>query len=520
MTTTEKIVEPTLDTAPGEQYSAGITSPGTVDTKALKASQRRQVKARRQRNRHRVTAGRPGVAARAGEAVSRWWRQGWYRFGRCRMMRTLVRTMGWHGPAMPGTFASTAQMPALNPLLTDTRLHLNGYPLGIDLLTSQAVLESSLGLYRAGFINSPNVVVVGGLGTAKSTYVKVDLLRSISLGGRGVVFDRKRQQQDGNAARGEYSLLSEAVGGTTVRCHQDRALGTRINVLDPTIAQITAADAVLGQDRLLIMVAEAALNTKLTPQQGHALQAGHKAALARATAENRVPVLEDVVDAMQYPTAPDLAGVDEERIREWGLPVVLGLLRYIDGDLSGLIDGETAGPNGQQVDFNAQLLVFDTSALEYGSTALGVMMAVATAFLMSVWVNVPGHKTVVVEETYSAEGVGAVPALFRDLAKRTRGVGATLVSVFHHLSDVQPGSPLQSLITESEVVCVFRQDKPADAEAVLKLLDLDSSVQEIITTLPRGVHLRKRGARLPVTIVELIRTDLEREISFTDHALF
>lgn len=503
------------DNKSADRYSGGIT-PGT---KALKASQRQRAKVRRQGRRPRVSAQPSGTLGRVGGAVSRRWRRGWYRFGRGRLMRSLVGTAGWHLPAMPGTFASTAQMPALTPLLTDTHLHLNGYPLGIDLLTGQAVLESSLGLYRAGFINSPNEAVVGGVGTAKSSYVKVNLLRSISLGGRGLVFDRKRQQQDGSVARGEYHLLSEAVGGTIVRCHQDRALGTRINVLDPTIAQVTAAGAALGQDRLLIMVAEAALGEKLTMEQGYALKVGHKTALGQAGADNRVPVLQDIVQAMQYPAKPELAGVDETRMREWGLPVVLGLLRYIDGDLSGLIDGETTGPNERKIDFNAQFLVFDTSALEFGSTALGVMMAVATAFLMSVWVNVPGHKTVVVEETYSAEGVGAVPALFRDLAKRTRGVGATLVSVFHHLSDIAPGSPLQSLITESEVVCVFRQDKPADAEAVLQLLDLDSSVQEIITTLPRGVHLRKRGSRLPVTIVELIRTDLEREICFTDHAL-
>lgn len=38
-------------------------------------------------------------------------------------------------------------------------------------------------------------------------------------------------------------------------------------------------------------------------------------------------------------------------------------------------------------------------------------------------------------------------------------------------------------------------------------------------TLPRGVHIRKRGARLPVAVVEPVRTDLEREISFTDDAL-
>lgn len=513
MTTTETPSEVKAG-PPAMRYSGGITPPTGKKTRI----KNKKTKAPRKAKAPRGT--RSGSSPRhLRTAMALKWRSGWYRFGRSQLLRKMVRTAGWNLPAVAGTFASTAQTPALSPLLMDTILHLNGYPLGVDLLTNQALLESALGLYQAGFINSPNEVIIGGLGTAKSSYVKGCLFRSISLGGRGVVFDRKRQQQDGHTARGEYSMLSEEVGGSTIRCHQDRALGTRINILDPNIAQTTAADAVIGQDRLLIMVAEAALDEKLTPEQGHALQMAHKTALTRAATEGRVAVLEDVIDALQRPAEPDIAGVTQERIREWGLPVVLGLLRYVQGDLSGLIDGETEGPNGQIVDFSARLLVFDTSALEFGSVALGIMMGVATAFLMSVWVNVPGPKTVVVEETYSAEGVGAVPALFRDLAKRTRGVGASIKSVFHHLSDVPLDSPLQSLITESEVVCVFRQDKPADAEAVLKLLGLDSSVQEIITTLPRGVHLRKRGGRLPVSIVEMVRTDLERQISFTDHAL-
>lgn len=462
-----------------------------------------------------------GVLGRAGAAVNRWWRRRWYRFGRGRTVRTLVRLANWHRPAVEGTFASTMQTPALTPLLTTTELRYNGYPLGVDLLTNQAVLENVRDLYRNGYVNSPNETIIGAVGTAKSTYVKISLLRSIMGGGRGCVFDRKRQTQAGYA-RGEYYKLAGAVGGTTVRFHQSRHLGTRINVCDPAITSITAAgdDSALGQDRLLIMVAEAALGDTLTPQQRRALAVAHRTALATAAREPRVAILSDVIEALQHPTQTDIVGVDTDRLREWGLPVVLGLLRYTDdGDLAGLIDGETSGPDGQEVDFNSRLLVFDTSSLEFGSTALGVMMAVATAFLMSVWVTTPGPKSVVLEETYSADGVGVVPAMFRDLAKRTRGVGASMISVFHHLSDVQPGSPLQSLITESEVVSVFRQDKSADVAAVIDLLGLDPSIRELIMTLPRGVHIRKRGARLPVAVVEPVRTDLEREISFTDDAL-
>lgn len=475
-----------------------------------------------------TTAGKRSRARRPLPArIGSWWRRGWYRTGRGAGMRRLVRLLGWQHPAAGGTFGSSRQMAALSPLLAASDPPVNGHPLGVDLLTNQAVRESVRGLYRAGFVNSPNECVIGAVGTAKSTYVKLSLLRSITVGGRGVVFDRKRQQTtpaDGasSGTGGEYAKLSAAVGGSRIGFHQDRRYGTRINILDPSISKVTGAgeDSMLGQDRLLIMVAEAALGAVLTPQQRWALLQAHTTATRTATSEGRVPVLADVLHALQHPGETDLAGVDTARVREWGLDVVLALSRYTDGgDLSGLIDGPTAGPGGAPVDLDAPLLVFDTSALEYGSTALGVIMAVTVAFLMSAWINVPGAKSVVIEETYSADGIGVIPAMFRDLAKRSRGVGASMISVFHHLSDVPPDSPLRSLITESEVVCVFRQDKSEDADQVMRLLSFDDSIRELVMTLPRGVHIRKRGAKLPVLVVEATRTSLERDLTFTDDAL-
>lgn len=468
---------------------------------------------------------RKSAAKAVGGRVGKWWRRSWYKVGRGRLLRSVVRLARWHETAQRGTFASTRQTPALTPILTDTHPIPAGPPLGVDLLTNQAVLENCRGLYQGGFVTSPNEAIVGGIGTAKSTYVKINLLRSIVVGGRGVVFDRKRQQQSddyGTVIGGEYAKLTAAVSGMRIRCHQDPQFGTRINVLDPAISALTAAgeSSTLGQDRLLIMVAEAALEEKLDVYQRSALLEAHKAAVRLAAAAGRVPVLADVIEQLQHPAGGEIVGVTQDRTREWGLPLVLALKRYVDGgDLSGLIDGETSGPGGEPVTFDSPLLVFDTSALEYGSTALGVMMAVTTAFLMSVWINVPGPKTVVVEEAYSADGVGVIPSMFRDLSKRTRGVGASMLSVFHHVSDVAAGSPMASLITESEVVCVFRQDKGADADAVMDLLSLDTSLRDMIMTLPRGVHIRKRGARLPVSVVETYRTSLEKHVTFTDDAL-
>ena len=93
-----------------------------------------------------------------------------------------------------------------------------------------------------------------------------------------------------------------------------------------------------------------------------------------------------------------------------------------------------------------------------------------------------------------------------------------MISVFHHISDVAPGSPLRSLFDEAELICIFRQSKVDNAQAVIEITGLDPSCRHLIQTLPRGTHLRVRGARLPAIVVETTRTELEEPITFTDGA--
>ena len=457
---------------------------------------------------------------KTGSGLNRWWRRSWYRIGRGWFLRNIVRLLRWQHPSVRGTWASGRQLPALLPVLTSTELENHGTPLGLNAWTNQVVCETAWDLYRSGFITATNQCVIGDLGVAKSSYVKTLLTRSIATGGRAAVFDRKNQRQSGGN-RGEYTKLSQAVGGTTLRFHQDRRLGTVINVLDPRISvrsESANENGIIGQDRLLRRVAETALERDLTENEKYALNTAHHNALNAAAANHRIATLHDVIHALQHPVEIGLTGTSLMDLQQWGLPVVLGLLRYTTGDLTGLIDGETSGPNATEVSFDSPLLVFDTSALEFGSEALALMMAITATFLLSVWVNTPGEKSIVVEETYSAEGVGAVPKMLRDITKRARGVGASMISVFHHISDVAPGSPLRSLFDEAELICIFRQSKVDNAQAVIEITGLDPSCRHLIQTLPRGTHLRVRGARLPAIVVETTRTELEEHITFTDDA--
>ena len=444
-----------------------------------------------------------------------------------------VRTWGWGQSVARPAFTSTLQATALWPALVQTHPPIVGWLQGQDLVTHLPVTASPRGLYEAGMITTPGVLVAGDVGTAKSSQVKEAILRGIALGERWAVFDRKLQTDHGSHS-GEYARLAQVVDGTVLRFDRDRRIGTRVNVLDPAIATTGADDSMVGQDELLVLVATEAKGDALTPRERWALTAAHRAALTQAQADSRIAVLGDVVralyapsrDAVPGPLAPDGQPVltqnglvDTTELTRWGLPLALALERLINGDLSGILDGETAGPDGRELDLSAPLLVMDTSSLPIDSTALGLVMAVMATFLMSRWVTVPGYKNIVVEEGYSADGLGSVPAMFRTLAKRSRGVGASMWSVFHHVSDVSPDSPLVSLIKETELAFIFRQSKPEDANTIVNLLGLPEPVTTQLMTLPRVTYLLHRGAKTAPTIVTQFRTSLEEWVTDTDQAM-
>lgn len=467
--------------------------------------------------------------ARSAKRMARWW----YRRLRKRPARRWITRLGWDQPLTVSTFTTTNQAAPLDPLLTKTRLQDYGDLYGTDLLTFQPIAGSVQKLYDRKVLTAPMVAVLGAIGTRKSTLAKtLYALRPNCTGTQVAVFDRKQQRDDGTLA-GEYTRLAATVPNSVVlTLHRDRARGTRINVLDPAIASTGTEDRV-GQDELLRLVAVTALGRQLTAEEGYALQAAHRAALSEAQDAGRVAILSDVVRHLYAPDTSAVPGprdeqgipvltarhiVDHARVTEWGLPVALAFERFLSGDLSGIIDGPTEGPDGRPLNLDAPLLVIDTSALTEGSAALGLMMVIMSTYLMSRWAAMPGFKHLILEEAYSADDLDDVGETLRALVKRSRGVGAAVIAVMHHISDVRETSPLYALIKEAGVVHVFQQDKHEDAEAVVRMFDLPPDMVSTIQTLPPGVNVWKRGRLVP-TLAIGFRTSLEAWVTDTDEAM-
>ncbi|MFF1792831.1 hypothetical protein ACFVXQ_01070 [Kitasatospora sp. NPDC058263] len=421
-------------------------------------------------------------------------------------------------------FTSTRQAAALNPAIVSTHPPLAGPIMGIDLDTGQPVTSDPHLLYLSKRITSPNVVVLGDISSGKSSLVKtVYVTRPVALGRQVAVFDRKDQQ-----GQGEYMRAAEVCDVPVVRFA--RSGGTAINLLDPRISATSLDEAGserVGQDRLLLMVAEHA-HGPLSSTEHYALRTAHATALRRAEDAGRVATLHDVVAALFDPdesTAiphPNLARrgvVTVDRVIEWGLNLALDLDRFITGDLSGLIDRETS----EDLDLEAPLLVFDTSALPEESPALALVMALVSTFLTAVWAHRPGQRIIILEEGYhttrlQSPGTTSVATILRSLAKRGRGIGLSFVTVIHHLSDVPQGSDAESLIREADVVHIYQQSRADDAQQAVSQFRLPASLFETLGVLDKGCHVLKIGKE-PPRRVRHIRTPLEVWMTDTDEAM-
>ena len=241
---------------------------------------------------------------------------------------------------------STRQGEALNVALVSTNRLLAGPPLGIDVETGTPVTSSPHHLYAQKMITSPNVVILGDVGSAKSSLSKTHYcLRHVAMGMQVAAFDRKDQH-----GQGEYAAAAAAAGGQVVRF--SRTDGTAINLLDPRISLSSSENeesARVGQDRLLEMVAQFA-HGELSSEEHYALRAAHAAAISRAQESGRTATIRDVIatlyepmsDAIPHPSLERRGLVDEAELTRWGMYLAMDLERFVDGDLSGLIDGETS----------------------------------------------------------------------------------------------------------------------------------------------------------------------------------
>ncbi|MGA2307365.1 MAG: ATP-binding protein [Acidimicrobiales bacterium] len=423
--------------------------------------------------------------------------------------------LGAVGPRVPAHQVTTRNLGAAYPFIAEAGLGQRGVVIGDDLLGGSFVFDP-FELYAQGVVSNPNMVVFGQIGRGKSAFVKTFLWRQAVFGRRAWVVDPK----------GEYGDLAAAWGVRPVALRPGGAI--RLNPLDPGPEHVGGVvDGVGSTARrrmdLLTSLASACLGRSLLPRERAALGV----ALVSATERTTVTTVPSVVEALLGPTAESAASLRTElrELLEDGRDVALELRRLVHGDLAGMFDE----PTSTGLDLSATLVVLDLSAL-YQSTALGVLMACATAWLQTHLARTAssggggGQTIVVIDEAWALLSNLGVARWLQASWKLSRAFGVSNVAILHRVTDLHSVGASDSeqvalakgLLADSETRVVYAQS-PGELAVASDLLSLSSTEAGLLPQLRRGVALWKVGQGS--FLVQHRLSNLERRLVNTDGAM-
>src|SRR4051812_20470722 len=384
-----------------------------------------------------------------------------------------------------GHSATTANVQAVYPFVADGGLGGRGVYIGRDAYGGSFVYDP-WELYGRE-LTSPNMLVIGQIGRAKSSLVKTYLWRQSVFGRRAWVIDPK----------GEYGPLANAFGVQPIAL---------VPGGDVRLNPLTRRAGWTEQLRLLQAIAAGALHRPLEPEEEAGLREALRAINSRRDLE---PTLPRVVDVLLRPTeamAAQLATSVHELARA-PRRAALGLQRLCEGDLRGMFDGPTTAG----LDLDAPFVCLDLSAV-YDSSGLGILMTCAAAWLRAMVdeqrtrtdADTPaGDKLhAVVDEAWRIFSNPGIGEWLQDSFKHSRAYGIQNVVVMHRLSDLRAAGAegsrearlAEGLLADAETRVIYAQ--PTDElERTRELLGLTETEVELLPTLRRGEALWKVGQR-------------------------
>ena len=416
---------------------------------------------------------------------------------------------GWYSPRLQGAPTTTKQAEILNTGIIGAPTGVEGVVNGTDNLSSTMISHDAPTAYNATprKLTSPNVLVMGTVGSGKSSFVKtVMVIRPLLLANhRAVVFDKKDQGDEG-----EYSGVARQLGSEPLRFAPDNK-GTRLNLLDPLIVQ---GSGLIGQMQLVNAVARIARDDKpATEWEENATQF----ALQRLFADkegNRAATMADLLPYLGHvPTDLGYSAEAKERYHQAGISVQLGLKNLLTayGDV---FDGETS----KDVDLAHKLTVFDVSQLPSDGPAIPTIMSIGHQWLLGRLMRERGWITNVVYEEGWHMIAGPSARLVKANQKLSRSLGISNVFVMHKGTDIPVGSEGYTVVQEAQTIYAYRQDRPEDARWVTETFGLNPDAAETLMNLEPGHCVFKYGSN-PATHMRHVRSEWETAVTNTDEGM-
>jgi hypothetical protein len=412
-----------------------------------------------------------------------------------------------------GAPTTTRQAEVLNTAIIGSPGDERGVVIGTDHLSAAMIAHDPFTAYQAGTITSPNVCILGMIGSGKSSLIKtVYVERPLMLRRRRAVVVDKKLRGD----QGEYAELTRRFGAEPFRFDPDNPAGsTCMNVLDPVI--LAGGGPAAGR-QLLSAVAELAGDGPLSEWHHAALTQAYQATLRDFDGARRVPVIPDLIGLIPAVVdSPEFHGLrpgtlDLIERAAWSLR--FRLERLLADDLAGMFDRETS----KHVQLHPKLTTFDVSALPEDGPSTAMVMVVANAWLMGMLTHETGWRTnFIAEEGWHLLG-GPGGRVVRSKSKLSRGLGLAIISALHHISDIPAGSEAIAMIKEAQTIHLFRQEHDDDIADCVRYFNLEQSNAAALGALPQGDHLLKVGTHKEIRVHHR-RTPRETGFTATDSAM-
>lgn len=425
------------------------------------------------------------------------------------------------GLRLPRHRATTAHLSSIYPFQAEEGLGTRGVYLGENLLTGGgAFVYDAFELYSQGVITGPNMLVLGEVGSGKSTSIKSLLYRTIGVFGSPGGFGRWAAIID---PKGEYGPLADALGLDVLRLHPGGTV--RLNPLDagPGAADITSDELASRRTALVGALVAAVLRRDLGP--------GEDAALGWAVDVLSVgerAVAATLNDVMALLTSPSESMVERSNKARSELVSDLEAVRFalgklLDRELRGMFDGHST----VNVDWSGRGVVLDLSAIHQDSDALTLVMLAATAWLqalMSAPAEQAPRRIQVIDECWALLASEKVVRYLQGCWKLSRSYGVQNIAIAHRISDLRSQTDdgtaaakvAMGLLADTQTRVLFRQSPDQVPEAT-SMLGLTSAEARLLPQLAKGRALWKVAGR--PAVVQHILGSAERCICNTDQRL-
>ena len=381
--------------------------------------------------------------------------------------------------------------------------------------------------YRQGRLANPNVLILGDVGSGKSSLAKTLVWRGLEFGRGAHIIDPK----------GEYTALAAAVGVEPVRLTPGS--GVVLNPLDPGAAGATLSPTVLFHRNLACVRAllEATLDRPcrqlemVVVSAGLARIAGLHLSGRREVAVDRygsTATLTMLAEALSDPpvSVAERANMAQQRVVDESREIALALARLVDphGDLGGMFAGHTT----LDADALEDVTVVDIAELYRTNRAALPLVMICTASWLQLATAVTARgRWQLNDEAWALMADEATARFTQTNQKLARQLGISVVNVLHRLSDTAAAGPAGSTtralaegaIADSGTWIIYRQ-RPSEQPLLRDTLDLNAVQARMTTRLPRGRGLWiVAGDRREITLVDHVLSDTERALVDTDTAM-